>query len=346
MTDDRFAPLRLTSFADEHVWERQGLQRLLRDSAEVIEPGLIVVGEEFSDWEQSDRRVDLLGIDRDRGLVVIELKRGEDAGHAELQALRYAAMVANVSFDRLVDAHLRYCMARMSTAPLSSDDIAASIGTVNTPADARARLLSLMNIADADDEEDPVDTSNPRIILISEGFKTEVTTTVLWLRKRGIDIQCVRLRPYKFGEERIVQFEPLIPLPAESEYQVIWRDRDAKVANGPAANRSEPTIQLLRSAGLVRPGTPIVFNRNLPDTRAIAESLAGIGDRALRAHFGNDLDARENVIWEQDQQSYSLTSLTAEKLRDELKLAINQQALNGTRYWWLGVAAGTIAVGA
>ena len=43
-------------------------------------------------------------------MVVIELKRTEDGGHMELQALRYAAMVSTMTFEQVVetyDAYLR-----------------------------------------------------------------------------------------------------------------------------------------------------------------------------------------------------------------------------------------------
>ena len=36
------------------------------------------VAEEFSDWEDSHRRIDLLCLDKDADLVVVELKRTED----------------------------------------------------------------------------------------------------------------------------------------------------------------------------------------------------------------------------------------------------------------------------
>ena len=37
----------------------------------------LVIADEFSDWEDSRRRIDLLAIDRNANLVVIELKRDE-----------------------------------------------------------------------------------------------------------------------------------------------------------------------------------------------------------------------------------------------------------------------------
>lgn len=68
--------------------ERADIQRLLKRQIEIISPDTLVSAEEFSDWEDSKRRIDLLGIDTDANLVVIELKRTDDGGHMELQAVR------------------------------------------------------------------------------------------------------------------------------------------------------------------------------------------------------------------------------------------------------------------
>ncbi len=37
--------------------------------------------------------------------MVMELKRTEDGGHMELQAIRYAAMVANMTFKKAVEVY-------------------------------------------------------------------------------------------------------------------------------------------------------------------------------------------------------------------------------------------------
>jgi RecB family endonuclease NucS len=83
-----------TSFNAEGIRERDDLQRLLREQIEVIAPDTLLLAEEFGEWEDSRRRIDLLGLGKDASLVVIELKRTEDGGHMELQAVRYAAMVS------------------------------------------------------------------------------------------------------------------------------------------------------------------------------------------------------------------------------------------------------------
>jgi RecB family endonuclease NucS len=50
-------------------------------------------------------RVDLLAIDANANLVVIEIKRTTDGCHMELQAIRYAAMVSAMTFERAVQIH-------------------------------------------------------------------------------------------------------------------------------------------------------------------------------------------------------------------------------------------------
>ena len=68
----------------------------------------MVITEEFGDWLDSLRRIDLLCVNSDANLVVIELKRSDDGGHMELQALRYAAMVSAMTFDQAVETFARY----------------------------------------------------------------------------------------------------------------------------------------------------------------------------------------------------------------------------------------------
>lgn len=102
---ERHAP---TGFSRLGLRERDDLQRLLRDRIDILGEGLLVVAEEFGDWEDARRRVDLLALDRDGHLVVIELKRTESGGHMDLQALRYAAMVSAMTFDDVVAAYERF----------------------------------------------------------------------------------------------------------------------------------------------------------------------------------------------------------------------------------------------
>jgi len=105
ITNNSIQKIATTTFSQAKMLERQDLQSRLRSDIDVISPDpdkLLVVAEEFSEWEDSRRSIDLLGVDKEANLVVIELKRTEDGGHMELQAIRYAAMIATLTFEKLV----------------------------------------------------------------------------------------------------------------------------------------------------------------------------------------------------------------------------------------------------
>lgn len=57
--------------------------------------------------EDSNRRIDLLCLDKQASLVVVELKRTDDGGHMELQAIRYAAMISPMTFSEMIETFAR-----------------------------------------------------------------------------------------------------------------------------------------------------------------------------------------------------------------------------------------------
>ena len=69
MTPDSFRAISQASFTDLKVRERHDLQRLLRTQIDVLGDDLYVLAEEFGDWEESKRRIDLLAIDPQANLV-------------------------------------------------------------------------------------------------------------------------------------------------------------------------------------------------------------------------------------------------------------------------------------
>ncbi len=54
------AALGETTFQAEGIFERRDLQALLRDKVEAIGQGLFVLAEEYGNWEESRRRIDLV----------------------------------------------------------------------------------------------------------------------------------------------------------------------------------------------------------------------------------------------------------------------------------------------
>lgn len=198
-------PLVRTNLAAERIREREDLQRLLMKRIDVISADLLVITEEYSLFQDSRRRIDILAIDRSGNLVVIELKRTEDGGHMELQALRYAAMVSTVTLDHLVEV---FAEARAQTA-----------------SEARSAILEWL--------DEPLDElpNHVRIVLVSADFSTEITSTVLWLNENyNMDISCFRIVAYRMGAEVLLDLQQIIPLPEAKDFQIQQRKKGAAAA--------------------------------------------------------------------------------------------------------------------
>ena len=251
----------ITSFAALGLKERGDLQRLLAARIEALEEGLLVLAEEFADWADSARRIDLLCLDRDASLVVIELKRDEDGGHMELQALRYAAMVSAMTFDQAVVTLAHH---RQQDEAAAREEILAHLGWAAPEEDAFAQ--------------------ETRVILAAADFGKEITTTVLWLRDRyGVDVRCVRIRPHRTADNRLLlDIQTLIPLPEAEAFQTQIGAKKA-AENKERAQRHELRYrfwsQLLSTA---KQRTPLHANRSPSDSTWIA---ASIGRRGFNLNY-------------------------------------------------------------
>lgn len=204
VTESNLQRVAETTFSAEKLLERRDLQRLLRADISPLGDDLLVIAEEFSDWDASQRRIDLLCIDREARLVVVELKRTEDGGHMELQAVRYAAMVSSMTLERAVAVYAR---------TLGGED-----------ADGRAlrAALEFLDISAVDEVPGPLDV---RIVLVAADFSTELTTAVMWLNDKGLDIVCVRLKPYRLESQVLLDVSQIIPLPEAKDYVVRVREQ-------------------------------------------------------------------------------------------------------------------------
>ena len=204
ITADGITNIPLSTFQEKQIKERDDLQRLLKNNIGVLSSNLLVIAEEFGDWEDSNRRIDLLAIDSDANIVVIELKRTKDGGHMELQAIRYAAMVSAMTFVQACNAFQRYLKDNEKDA------------------NAEERLLDFLEWNEPDEEKFGKDV---RIILASADFSKEITTAVIWLNERGLDIRCFRLQPHDMEGRTILDIQQIIPLPEAETYQIKVREK-------------------------------------------------------------------------------------------------------------------------
>ena len=228
LNNKKLSGITRTSFHEVGVYEGD-LQEALRERPEFIEQGLFVISDEFTDWDDSWRHIDLLCIDHAANLVVVELKRA-DGAHMELQAIRYAAMMANSTTQRIIEGHARY------------------LRTKGIDGSAEERIREHLGLSE--DDEVSIATEQPRIVLVSEEFNKEITTSVLWLNEAGLDIRCVRVRAFAHEGQLLLNIDQVIPLPEAQDFLVKERDREkeTRATVGNWARRTSPGIGMFEES--------------------------------------------------------------------------------------------------
>ena len=257
------------TFKGQDVLEKN-LQGLLKRQIDILGPEqrILIVAEEFCAWEDSRRRIDLLGIDEDANLVVFELKRTERGGHMELQAIRYAAMISKMTFEKLVDTYADY---------LRNGDIPGREDVPDREA-AESEVLNFLGWNEPNEEEFG---RQVKIVLASQNFSRELTTSVLWLRDEyGLDIRCVRMAPYMKEKDVFLNVETIIPLPEAERYQTQIREKRQEAQRAERGRRGRFTVRI--------DGDSIA---NLSARRAAWEMVA----RILKAHAGEESGAAERI---------------------------------------------------
>ena len=152
-----------TTFSALKLKERQDLQEWIIKKPEVIGEPLLLITSEFDRFHHSDKRLDLLLLDKLGRLVIAELKLDASGTLAEQQVIRYAAFCSTMSMEDVVANH-------SNPKGLPEEEI-------------RQEMCEFLGVNDL-----PELTGEPRIILVAGSMENqELTATVLWLRKFGVD---------------------------------------------------------------------------------------------------------------------------------------------------------------
>ncbi len=189
------------------IKEREDLEAWVIAHPEILGEPLLIVTSEFDRFDRSSRRLDVLALDKDGKLVVVELKLDLSHSLADQQAIRYAAFCSAMTMDDVRDtmAAFRKC---------STDE-------------AQARIAEFL-----ENDSPPALDDRPRIILAAGALEDqELTSTVLWLRKFGLDMSCVELTPFRLPDgDLIVVPKTIIPLPETQNYEVrVQKKEEARV---------------------------------------------------------------------------------------------------------------------
>lgn len=307
---NNFTRIESGRFINLNIWERRHIQEWIKKAPDLLGEELLIVSTEFNRFQNSDDRLDLLALDRQGNLVVIELKRDEHAAYADLQALRYAAMVSSMTLDKLLPYYQIYQRS-------------ISGGDIDTDT-AREQLLDFVTL----NEEFTELSDKPRIILCSEDFSAELTTTVLWLNQHGMDISCVSIKPHKVGDQVIVVPNKIIPLQEAQHYRIEIQQKEESRQQSSRTKRPT-TIKLLVESGQIQTGQKIYLERLLPDYLRPTDRT----NLKYVAEITGKLGKENAVRWLNDGQEYSISNLTHTIFHTYHPTNEHPSALQGGIYW-------------
>lgn len=200
-------------FAHLGLQERRDIQEWIVANPGILGDDLLIIAKEFSDFDKTNDRLDLLAVDTDGKLVIIELKRDYSGVDAHWQAIKYASYLRQTTPQKVVELLAAY----------------KNIGE----AEAEERLIDHIESPSRENLN-----SEQRIILVSHRFAREVTSAVLWLNDKAQDenlISCVQLIPYQDSNVLYVQTNTIIPVVGTERYSI---QIGAAISDGTSAETS------------------------------------------------------------------------------------------------------------
>ncbi len=213
-------------FSDLGFRERDHLQEWLAHYPEALGESLLIIQKEFNGFDGTNERLDLLALDKDGNLVVIENKLDDTGKDVTWQALKYVSYCSTLTKGQIVDIYQKY------------------LDRYEDGSNAREKIVEFLEEEDFESLILNKGTSQ-RMMFVANNYRTEVTSTVLWLLEQQIQIQCFRATPYSMGEELFLQVEQIIPTPEAKEYMIgiNAKEQESKSSESELKNRHHVRLE-------------------------------------------------------------------------------------------------------
>lgn len=132
--------------------------------------------------------------------------------------------------------------------PIKSLRFSRNLENQGDESDAKEILIEFL---DRDEQDLLINRGDQRIVFVANNYRKEVTSTVLWLLKHDIQVQCFRALPFSMGEETFLQMEQIIPLPETKEFMIDAKEKE-KEEKEISKTVAESEARLLKFWGLLK----------------------------------------------------------------------------------------------
>jgi len=188
--------------------ERENLQEWIAKNPDVLGEELLIIQKEYDGFNDTNERLDLLALDKEANLVIIENKLDDTGRDVVWQALKYTSYCSTLTTTQIIKMYQEY----LDKYEQQEDD-------------AMTLILEFLEI-----EEDTLllnpKSQDQRMMFVANNYRKEVTSTVLWLLKHDIQIQCFKATPYSMNEELFLQIEQIIPQPEMKEFMIDANEKE------------------------------------------------------------------------------------------------------------------------
>ena len=305
--------------------ERRDLQEWVVDQPQVLGDDVMIVATQYTGWQTSTGitardEADVIGIDSSGQLVIAELKRAsadKQDRHAELQAIKYAALASNFSEATLIEAHVDWMRTRGEQ--MSEDE-------------ARKLLKSHTG-----NHFNPNCWRKPRIVLLAESFAPVLLEAVEWLAEFGIEITLMRHQLYassrQSSEADVLVVSQAYPVPSGATQPPARQGPRAEAASVVLCRRNAfPKGLPLKLAPKIRRDLIPRIEELLVDNPAMATGK-WIGDQANSV-----------ILWDHEGPERNASNAPKEIVTEiGLKDEIGRLNTNGTEWWRTAVGDRTLA---
>jgi hypothetical protein len=200
------------TFTQAGFKERKNLQEWIVKNPESLGEELLIIQKEFSGFDDTKERLDLLALDKEGNLVIVENKLDDTGRDVVWQALKYVSYCSGLSAQDIEQIFQEYL-------------------SKNNPSKNAKEIL--IDFFGNDEYQEILNNGySQRIILVAANFRKEVTSTVMWLLNNGINVSCFKVTPYKLHNDVVIDFSQIIPLKEAEEYLIkIAEKQKEEVAN-------------------------------------------------------------------------------------------------------------------
>lgn len=194
------------SFKEIGLKEREDLQEWIANNPSILGEELLIIQKEFNGFNDTNERLDLLALDKNGNIVVIENKLDNSGKDVVWQAIKYAGYCSSLKKDDIKDIFQKYLIKN---------------GKVGNSEELITEFLDKEDFNEVQLNQD----LTQRIILVAREFRKEVTNTVIWARKYGMKIQCIKIIPYVIGEHLIVDTDQIIPVKDIADIMIGYEEK-------------------------------------------------------------------------------------------------------------------------